>query len=346
MRQIVLERLGGDPLLLEAAESMAISGTEAVALLEEGARPPEPEQFSALEAVVAFDGTRPSFLLKEDQIDFESSYSVDKWELTLGPHLGDLRDFASCVGRVELGNVHIGTAFLIAPTLAMTNRHVAQGIADTGVESLDVFGPAFLDFGHEHAGGRGKFDRREIRRVLLVGAMEIPFAGPIDHSRLDLALLEIEPSKLAGGAGERFIPISSRKGDLPSNWLVGAVGYPGDWNTYVPSALRTRYDDVLRRLLEGDAGTKRFAPGRTTGMVQAHPRWSGMHDATTINGNSGSPMAVIRQGALKVSGLHYGGQWGGERTNWAHVLGECGDGLCYPGNVTLRAGLAAHGVTI
>ena len=80
-------------------------------------------------------------------------------------------------------------------------------------------------------------------------------------------------------------------------------------------------------------------------MVEAIPRWTATHDATTINGNSGSPVAAIRPGALKVTGLHYGGRWSGERTNWAHVLGNCRKGICLPGDVALGDALAAHGVT-
>ena len=345
MRKIVFDRHGGDPALLAQVKSLAISGEEAVALLQDEGPAPAPEQFSALEAIVAFDGTRPSFLVRNDRIDFDSSFAVDPWRVQLDPHLDDLRHFASCVGRVEGGEAHVGTAFLIAPTLALTNRHVAQSIADVGVDPPDLLNPAFLDFGREDGSGRASHDRRAVKRVLLVGADEI-ISGPVVHSRLDLALLEVAPSALPGAEGVRFLPLSSRAGALPGGWLVGAVGYPSDWHTYVPERLQTEYDAVLKRLLDGDTGTKRFAPGRTTGMVDGAPGWSATHDATTINGNSGSPMAHIRSGALKVTGLHYGGRWGGERTNWVHVLGNCGDGACFPGGVTLRDALARHGVTL
>ena len=114
----------------------------------------------------------------------------------------------------------------------------------------------------------------------------------------------------------------------------------------MPAALRTQYEDVLARLLAGDGGTKRFAPGETAGMLDSSPRWTGTHDATTLNGNSGSPMVLLRPGPPKVTGLHYGGQWGGERTNWVHVLANCGDAVCSPGGATLRDALAGHGITI
>ena len=345
MRQVVLDRLGGDAALLRQVDALTLSGEEAVALLEDGDRTPAPDRLGALEAIVAFDGSRPSFLLREDRIDFDTSFADEGWRAQLDPHLDSLTDFAACVGRVENGTAHVGTAFLIAPTLALTNRHVAQAVADVGVDPPELFGPTFLDFGREDGAGRASHDRREVKRVLLVGEREIG-SGPVDHSRLDLALLEVAPSALPGAAGVRFLPLSARAGDLPGGWLVAAVGYPSDWRAYVPERLRTEHDAVLRRLLDGDAGTKRFAPGRMVGMVEGEPRWTATHDATTINGNSGSPLAQVRHGTLKVSGLHYGGRWGGERTNWVHVLGNCGGGACVPGPVTLRDALARHGITL
>lgn len=224
MEEIVMARFGNDPALREAVAAIALSSSEAVQVLAEGAAPSALEQFNALEAVVAFDGTRPSFLIKDGAIDFDSSYSDASSKGTLDPHLDDLADFAACVGRVELAQKHIGTAFLIAPTLALTNRHVAQAIADLEVDPFELLGQAYMDFGREHGGGRATYDRREITRIVLTGAHEI---RSIDHAQLDLALLEVAPSALAGAARDRFLPLSNRTGDLPGDWLVGAVGYPG-----------------------------------------------------------------------------------------------------------------------
>ena len=76
-----------------------------------------------------FDGTRPSFLVKNNRIDFASSFNTGTWQTDLQPRLDSLTFSLSCTGRVELGELHIGTAFLVTPTLAITNRHVAQAIA-------------------------------------------------------------------------------------------------------------------------------------------------------------------------------------------------------------------------
>lgn len=343
MRRVVLDQLGGDPALLEAIASITLSSEEAVAVIEQAARIPTPDEFMALEAIVAFDGSRPSFLLKEDRVDFESSLAAPSWHARLAPLADEISRFSACVGRVELESRHIGTAFLIAPTLALTNRHVAQAIADFTADQPALLANVFLDFGREH-GGRDSHDRRAAKALLLAGSERI--ATPITHSRLDLALIEVAPSALPGEAGERFLPISTATGDLAAGALAGVVGYPAAWEDYVPTSLRTQYGEALARLLGGDGGTKRFAPGETDGMLDTSPRWSAMHDATTINGNSGSPMALLAPGPLSVAGLHYGGAWGGERTNWAHVLANCGEARCVPGNVTLAEGLARHGIAI
>lgn len=343
MRRVVLDQLGGDAALLEAVERISLSSEEAVALIEQADRLPSPDHFMALEAIVAFDGTRPSFLVKEDRVDFASSSAAPSWRVRLEPLADEIARFSACVGRVELGSRHIGTAFLIAPTLALTNRHVAQAVADFSADQPALLGEVFLDFGREH-GGRDSHDRRPAKALLLAGAERI--ATPISHARLDLALLEVAPSTLPGEQGERFLPLSAATGDLAAGVLAGVVGYPAAWEDYVPTSFRTQYREALARLLGGDGGTKRFAPGETDGMLDTTPRWSAMHDATTINGNSGSPMALLARGPLSVAGLHYGGAWGGERTNWAHVLANCGEARCVPGNVSLAEGLARHGIAI
>ena len=116
-----------------------------------------------------------------------------------------------------------------------------------------------------------------------------------------------------------------------STGIVAAAGYPASPELYVPSTLKSKYDDLLKRLLEGDGGAKRFAPGIPTAFVgdSGPAAWTVCHDATTINGNSGSPVLLLgRPGAqqdVALTGLHYGGDWGGERTNWAHRLSATGE---------------------
>lgn len=343
MRRVVLDQFGGDAVLLESVSKIAITGSEALGVLEAAEREPSLEEFSSLEAIVAFDGTRPSFLVKDGEVDLNSSFSTDSWKMLLGPKGEQLAAFAACVGRVEIGQVGIGTAFLIAPNLAITNRHVAQVIAYFMPDGITLKPDVALDFGREH-GGRESWDHRAVRKVLFAGSSAI--VEPVDHAKLDLALLEVEESKLPVSSGrDRCLALRPGIKEIEAGNVVVACGYPADWRMYVPQTLRIEHGAVLAKLLEGEKGSKRFSPGESAAML---PTADGVltrtctHDATTINGNSGSPMAVISgAGRLPAVGLHYGGRWQGERTNWAHVLGACMEAKV-TGNSDLRSALERY----
>lgn len=347
MLRTVKERFGGDPALLESVQALILTSQDAIKVLEAAQREPTPDEYSSLEAVVAFDGTRPSFLIRDGEVDLASSFSTGPWKTTLAPALEQIAAFASCVGRVEKGEAGIGTAFLVSPTLALTNRHVAQSIARFDGAGIELHQNIFLDFGWEHD-ARGSFDRRSVVKVLFAGAELV--APPIVHGKLDLALLQVTPSALGGPDRHRMLKLQPERTDIAAGLIVATAGYPSRWQQYVPAAFVAQHEAVLAKLLEGDAGSKRFAPGESAGMLAADPGGLArglMHDATTINGNSGSPLTLLAGGAaaLRVAGLHYGGQWHGQRTNWAHLLAACGDSPV-TGGKTLRAALAEYGVTL
>jgi len=340
MRRIVLEQFGGDKALLESVSKIALTGRDALKVLETAEREPEPMEFSSLEAIVAFDGTRPSFLVKNGEVDLASSFSADSWKTLLASKSEQLAAFTACVGRVEIGKKSVGTAFLVAPNLAMTCRHVAQLIAFFFPDGIELKPDVWLDFGREHS-GRESWDRRAVRKVLFAGRTVI--TEPVDHAKLDLALLELEESKLPAPSGrDRCLALSPGIQEVEGGNIVIASGYPDDWREFVPSKLRNEYEAVLAKLLEGEKGSKRLAPGESASMLPAKDGAlvrTSAHDATTINGNSGSPMAVLSgAGKLAAVGLHYGGEWLGKRTNWAHVLGACMDAKV-TGGTDLRSAL-------
>ena len=87
-------------------------------------------------------------------------------------------------------------------------------------------------------------------------------APPIDDQKLDLAVLRLAPSQLAGDLGKRKLSLGQvSAGDFSSAEIVAAAGYPAAPNLYVPGSIHSKYGDILKRLLEGDGGAKRFAPG-------------------------------------------------------------------------------------
>jgi V8-like Glu-specific endopeptidase len=346
MIQLIKDQYGGDGALLDAAKRIAITGEEAVGILAEPQAKPTLDQFSALETIVAFDGTRPSFLLKDNAIDFDSSFNKGDWQDVLNSRLSMIAEYASCVGRVEMGEVHIGTAFLVAPTLAFTNRHVAQAIARFGDSQMVIKHGIHLDFGREEWNGKKSYDRRNVEAVLFAGKDKI--VPPINHNKLDLAIIRVSASQLGGAAAQRFRPLADMtKTEFEDAGAIATIGYPGGPAEYVPQELQTEFGSVLRRLLEGDGGAKRFAPGKPMTDVDetGFASWTVAHDASTINGNSGSPVAVLGSDKVKSVGIHYGGSWGGERANWAHLLKLVADQTGYGTQKSLSEFCKAEGIT-
>jgi hypothetical protein len=298
-----------------------------------------------------FDGTRPSFLVKNNGIDFASSFNTGTWQTDLQPRLDSLTFSLSCTGRVELGERHIGTAFLVTPTLAITNRHVAQAIAAfEGDGKISLKPNVYLDFGREQWNAKVSFDRRHVSAVVFAGNAAV--AAPIDHKKLDLAVLRLSASDLDGDMRNRRLSASPvSQPEYLSASSVAAAGYPASPHLYVPSTLQSKYDDVLRRLLEGDGGAKRFAPGMPIAFAgdSGPTNWTLCHDATTINGNSGSPLLMggsAEPREFVLTGLHYGGDWGGERTNWAHLLGATKDTVGYGQTRTFGEFCQAEGISL
>lgn len=349
MTRLVADRFGGDAALAEQVKSITLTASEALAVLQEAETiaVPTNTQIEALEAVVIFDGTRPSFLLKSDEIDFNSSFNTGTWKQDLAPFRAQLTAHAACVGRVELDGRHIATAFLVTPTLAITNRHVAQGIATFANGTITMFGDCRLDFGREDGTGRSSFDQRTITSIAFAGEAKVG-GVPIDHELLDLAVLRVSASALSGAAAQRHLAIGGvNASDLvDDSRFVAAVGYPADPELVVPGKILTEFGDVIRKLLEGDGGAKRFAPGQPmTAPRDGLTDWTAIHDASTLNGNSGSPLLAFPVAASpRAAALHYGGRFGGDRVNWAHLLHYAGSKVGYVNQGTFADFCAREGI--
>ena len=106
-----------------------------------------------LEAIVRTDGSRPSFLINQGEIDFASS-PVGDWAGPLKDRADALRKAVSCVGRIDTPNgSYQGTGFLVGPDVILTNRHVLQLIAAQQTDgSWKLNADVAIDFGHEFNG--------------------------------------------------------------------------------------------------------------------------------------------------------------------------------------------------
>jgi endonuclease G, mitochondrial len=229
--------------------------------------------------------------------------------------LSDIRKVLGSVGRIDM--VHpaapfAGTGWLIGKDLLVTNRHVAQLFVD--FESGGAIMPgrdAHVDFGHELNGAKSR-NRRPIVELVFCGATPIPNTG-LNHSLLDLAVF-----RLGGNAAEQM-PLKIGLGEQLANpqTEIIIIGYPAKPVRDDILGTVTETDRVLKLLFNKLWGYKRLAPGEVMNSSEGIRTVS--HDASTLGGNSGSVVMGIDTLPL-VTGLHYGGFWGGERANWGHVI--------------------------
>ena len=167
----------------------------------------------------------------------------------------------------------VATAFAVTPELAITNAHVVDDLS-LGVRRLEP-GRVELLFGAE-------FDLdRVVEPSPVTEVVGI-------HADLDIAIVRFEAGE---GAAPMGLPVSS---DTPDELEAIAVpGFPqhDDRNPSYLSAAVPSLEPVY----------KRVAPG----IVRSSRSWGFVHDASTLGGNSGSP--VLRMADLRVVGVHSGG---------------------------------------
>jgi endonuclease G, mitochondrial len=240
------------------------------------------------EAIILRFG-RPSLLVQRDTFDVPAS---DTWKARLDPTRSKLETAIRSVGRVEvptIGVPYIGTAWIIAPGIAVTNRHVADVFALRGPNDEFAFRltpegqpyAADLDF-HEEAGRETPFEV-DLDRILFIS--EDRQGAP------DVALVGVKPR------GRRPLPppIPLFDGAPGVRQTVAAIGYP---------AADPRDDASDEARIFGNVfNVKRLAPGEVTSLLDNGAVFT--HDCTTLGGNSGSAIVDVETGAAL--GLHFAG---------------------------------------
>lgn len=340
--RIVKQYLGDAPELHEIADQIARGGATALKAVADDnhAALSDSHTLNSLEVIVRTDGSRPSFMVRNGEPD-RSTSPIGDWAATLDDSAALLRQAVQCIGRIDDpsgAQGFQGTGILIGENVVMTNRHVLQIIATRQSDKNWSLNPDIaVDFGHEFR-ARESVGRRNVTGVLFAGVKAID-PTLIDHAKLDLALLQLEP------ASEK--PAFTLALDSSPDWGqaetgVFICGFPGNPGfTETPSLLETLFHSTY--------GCKRVAPGLITttaaNMADSSRHWTLGHDATTLGGNSGSGVLVI--GREKVTaGLHYGGRRNDPRENWCHVLGLALDEVDERSNRSLREILAQQGVSL
>ena len=213
----------------------------------------------------------------------------DGWEV-----LEDNRDTieAACrsIGRIEV-NGHpsfnwVGTGFLVADDVVMTNRHVAEEFCQMGYRRRWEF----------KANMTGRIDYAEELGSITPAEFELRNVIGV-HEELDLALFrvrrtseqEVEPPEPLTIASMDPLNGSERK-------RVYACGYPAwDGRRNDPAPMMDIFSNIFN--------IKRLQPGE---VVENRGRVF-IHDCSTLGGNSGSAVIDLETG--HVVGLHFGGRY-------------------------------------
>lgn len=340
----------GDPATFKAALGILVQHSEtALKRFRAGNRDPfGRDERASLEAVIKADGSRPSLLLRRGEANANHPLARS-WANSIVATRDTIRKLALSVGRIEPAQPsstnYFGTGWVVNSEagLILTNRHVMDKMLGRPTTIFEPQGSryrihdgVFIDFDCETG-----IDT--VNRFQIVEATPARAAGD-QFAALDVAVLRIEPLSGDGGSRSAVPPrvIACADGDavtklsLPSMCVVGFPGQPPAINGVEEIANAGTIDWAwVHTVLFGGGGKyglKRLAPGavdRKSGHLgsEADPRkWIFGHEATTLGGNSGSPMfAWTAPNGGYAFGIHFFGDT--LASNRAHSFAAAAEAL-------------------
>ncbi|WP_454019557.1 S8 family serine peptidase [Azospirillum sp. Marseille-Q6669] len=295
--------------------------------------PPTGVERLAFEALVSLTG-RPALRVENRFLDLNAP-EVESWLTGIEIGKPDIERVLPSVGRIDLEGEHIGTGFVVAPGVIMTNRHVLEAIAApvptrrSPARWVLLSDDTTVNFSAEADEDAWRF---RVKDVLFAGPD--PIEDAVNFAHLDLALLEVETANGPDGSLNALpdaLPLSMTAKRAIKGRNLFVVGYPaqpvvplGDFN----GTSRGEIVEKLRQIFGLRYGRKYFSPGQVSAGAgtdaQDGKAWVLGHDATTLGGNSGS--CVIHFGdPMAVVGLHFAGDW--MRANHAHAMAVLRDVL-------------------
>jgi endonuclease G len=275
-----------DPKLAE--ESADLGGPRAGLEGMQFAR--SPDESVGLESII-LRRTRPVLAIKDNDtvIKFEDAADSEIWSARLTKAKPLLDSAIRAVGRIDLQGARldwVGTGWLVAENILVTNRHVAREFAvrkgDGYIFQSGLNGPmsADIDFLQEIE-NPAQLIFKLIRPLHIE---EEP--GP------DLSFFEVE---VTSGNSKLAKPIDLAT-EIVATQNVATIGYPA-YDSRIPEP------DLMEGIYGKTYNKKRLAPG---GITEVQPTLL-LHTCTTLGGNSGS--AVIDLDSGKALGLHFSGSF-------------------------------------
>jgi endonuclease G len=191
------------------------------------------------------------------------------------------------VGRINLTGgdlAWVGTGWLVAEDVLVTNRHVARAFArrngDGFTFQMGDGGPigADIDFLQE-------IDNPDTLSFKLIKPMHIEETGGLDIAFFAVEMVGGDP-KLA-----KPLPLAAKPAETKA---AAVIGYPA-YDSRIPEP------DLMERIFGKTYNKKRLAPGAVTAVEGTKI----LHNCSTLGGNSGS--AVVDLDSGEALGLHFSG---------------------------------------
>jgi endonuclease G, mitochondrial len=244
----------------------------------------------AMESIV-LRTTRPVLEIRENQTILKFADREDSaiWTDRLQKAKPFLDSAIRAVGRINLQGARldwVGTGWLVADDILVTNRHVAREFAvrkgDGYSFQIGLNGPISAD---------ADFLQEISNPATLVFKLVRPLHIE-DEPGPDVSFFEIE---VTSGDLKLAKPIALAS-EVRVTQNVATVGYPA-YDSRIPEP------DLMEDIFGKTYNKKRLAPG---GITEVRPTLL-LHNCTTLGGNSGSAVVDLDNG--KALGLHFSGSF-------------------------------------
>lgn len=246
---------------------------------------------SAIPEKIVLKFGRPVYFIRDGRPHLEGD-DIDKFKQLVDKGIANLNLLKSIysVGRIEVNNhpnyLWVGTGWLFAKNLLVTNRHVAETFIDSSGLKFR-FRRFFNDTVTARVDFLAEYENNNASEFDIVDCL---FIGEGDYE--DIAILRVNVGD------PKFEPLSIlNNAPLKLREDIAVVGYPAYDS-------QTALVEDMQRIFKGIYDYKRFSPGKVTQLYTTEGVV--VHDASTLGGNSGSALISLETG--KVLGLHFAGK--------------------------------------